>query len=325
MATIETFGERFAVPGVGPATPVSRAAPAILAHKAAPIFELADAAASGTDADAVHDMRVASRRTREALTLFEPFYQPKQFGRWSDTARAVTRTLGRVRDADVLLAEFSQLSSSARLTEERVTLAWLIGFAQGRRDALVRRMRKGLATLDVGADRSAFERFAARVRPVPGSREPLENLAASEIGARVTALYGHMPAAGQEENALAQHAMRIDAKRLRYCVETFAPCFGPGLEELYPLLKGLQDELGEIHDRDVFAEAVRVSASSCDPAAAGVTERGAEAVLAHLGRERHARFVAFSRLIRGWPEAKLRAALLGALVEVPPVMAVPGS
>jgi CHAD domain-containing protein len=317
--------ERFAVPGVGPATPVARAAPAILAHKAAPIFELAQAAASGTDADAVHDMRVASRRTREALTLLEPFYPRKPFARCSDVARGVTRVLGRVRDADVMLEEFSALAGRARLSDERVTLAWLVGYGQGRRVAAVKKMRARLAAMDLAAERPRFERFAERIRQVPGAREPLEALAAAEIGARVTALYGHMPAAGQEENALAQHAMRIDAKRLRYCVETFAPCFGPGIEDLYPLLKALQDELGEVHDRDVFADAVRAYMGGADPGEAGVTERGVDRVQADLARERHARFLAFSRIVRAWPEARMRSELLGALVDVPAVVEVPGS
>jgi CHAD domain-containing protein len=325
MALTGGIAERFAVPGVGPATPVSRAAPAILAHKAAPIFELAQAAASGTDADAVHDMRVASRRTREALTLLEPYYPGKPFEKWSGAARAVTRVLGRVRDADVMLEEFSALASRARLSDERVTLAWLVGYGQGRRVASVRKMRRRLSALDLGGERARFERFAQRVRQVPGAREPLDALAAVEIGARVTALYAHLPAAGQEDQALAQHAMRIDAKRLRYCVETFAPCFGPGLEELYPMLKGLQDELGELHDRDVFADAVGRYMKGCDLAAAGVTPKGVEIVLADLAKERHARFVAFTRIVREWPEARMRTELLEALVQLPSVVEVPGS
>jgi CHAD domain-containing protein len=321
----ETLAERFAIAGVGPATPVARAAPAILVAKAAPIFELADAAASGTEADAVHDMRVASRRTREALTLLEPYYPAKAFAAWSDMVRAVTRTLGRVRDADVMLAEFSALAAGARSAEERATLAWLVGRVQGGREAKVRRMRRRLRALDLAGKRRRFERFAKAVRDVPDCREPLEVLAEAEIGARITALYGHLPAGLQEENALAQHAMRIDAKKLRYCVETFAPSFGPALEDLYPVLKGLQDELGELHDRDVFSQAVREAAVAGDPAAAGVTGQGVADVLEDLAAERARYFGAFARIIGEWPEHRMREELVAALDRLPPVVEVPGS
>ncbi len=321
----ETVLGRFAVHGVSAATPVARAAAAILVDKAAPIFELAGAAASGTDADAVHDMRVASRRTREALALFEPYYPAKAFARWSDTVRCVTKTLGRVRDTDVMLAEFSSLAWRAESVEERVTLAWIIGDIQGRRAAKVRKMRRRIGELDLAGERKAFARFAEGVRRVPDAREPLECLAETEIGARVTALYAHVPAALQPDNPLVQHAMRIDAKKLRYCVETFAPSFGPGLDGVYPVLKDLQDQLGELHDRDVFAGALRETTMDSDPAPAGVTAEGVQAVLDDLARERQGFFDAFAAIIDQWPEPRMRAALLGALDKIPPVVEVPGS
>ncbi len=321
----DTLAERFAVAGVSSATPVARAAAAILVTKAAPLFELADAASSGVDSDAVHDMRVASRRTREALTLLEPYYPGKAFARWSDVVRGVTRALGRVRDTDVMLAEFASLAYRASSAEERVTLAWLVGNVQGRRGPKVRRMRRALAELDLGGERRRFERFADDVRDIPGCREPLETLAEAEIGARVTALHAHLPAALQADNALAQHAMRIDAKKLRYCVETFAPSFGPRLEELYPVLKALQDELGEVHDRDVFTEAVWRAARDDDPSAAGVTAEGIQAVLDDLAVERGRFFDAFAAIVTEWPEHRMRSELLDALDRLPPVVEVPGS
>jgi CHAD domain-containing protein len=321
----DTLAERLAVPGVSSATPVARAAPAILVTKAAPLFELADVAAAGDDADAVHDMRVASRRTREALTLLEPYYPGKAFARWSDVVRSVTRALGRVRDSDVMLAEFASLAYGASSADERVTLAWLVGNVQGRRSPKVKRMRRVLAQLDLSGERRRFERFADGVRDVPDCREPLETLAETQIGARVTALHAHLPAALQEDNALVQHAMRIDAKKLRYCVETFAPSFGAGLEELYPVLKALQDELGEVHDRDVFTEAVLQAAREDDPAAASVTADGIREVLGDLAAERRRHFDGFTRIVAQWPEHRMRQELLGALDRLPPVVEVAGS
>jgi CHAD domain-containing protein len=44
------------------------------------------------------------------------------------------------------------------------------------------------------------------------------------------------------------HRMRLDAKRLRYTLELFRPCYGKGLEERLDALKKLQDSLGDVND-----------------------------------------------------------------------------
>ena len=48
------------------------------------------------------------------------------------------------------------------------------------------------------------------------------------------------------------HNMRIAAKRLRYTMEIFQPCFpGKDFAKLYDQVKAVQEQIGEIHDRDV--------------------------------------------------------------------------
>ena len=48
------------------------------------------------------------------------------------------------------------------------------------------------------------------------------------------------------------HNMRIAAKRLRYTLEIFAPCFsGKEFTKLCDQVKSVQEQIGEIHDRDV--------------------------------------------------------------------------
>jgi CHAD domain-containing protein len=44
------------------------------------------------------------------------------------------------------------------------------------------------------------------------------------------------------------HRMRLAAKRLRYTMELFRPCYGKGLEQRLEALKALQDALGELND-----------------------------------------------------------------------------
>ncbi len=50
------------------------------------------------------------------------------------------------------------------------------------------------------------------------------------------------------------HAFRLQTKRLRYTLELFRPCYGPGLERCLDGLRGLQDFLGAISDCATIAE-----------------------------------------------------------------------
>jgi CHAD domain-containing protein len=44
------------------------------------------------------------------------------------------------------------------------------------------------------------------------------------------------------------HRMRLAGKRLRYTLELFRPCYGPGLQQRLTALKELQDSLGDVND-----------------------------------------------------------------------------
>ncbi len=44
------------------------------------------------------------------------------------------------------------------------------------------------------------------------------------------------------------HPVRLATKRLRYTLELFRPCYGPGLETRIAALRALQQLLGEVND-----------------------------------------------------------------------------
>jgi CHAD domain-containing protein len=58
------------------------------------------------------------------------------------------------------------------------------------------------------------------------------------------------------------HRVRLAAKRIRYTLELFRPCYGPGLEVRIESLRKLQQVLGEINDcasaRRLLAEIIPV-------------------------------------------------------------------
>jgi CHAD domain-containing protein len=79
---------------------------------------------------------------------------------------------------------------------------------------------------------------------------PLRPNAALIVRTRLDELRSFVPAALEPPASVAQHDMRIAAKRLRYVLEIVAPCYGPEATAARDAAKRLQGVLGEIHDCD---------------------------------------------------------------------------
>ncbi|MBD5657597.1 MAG: CHAD domain-containing protein [Candidatus Eremiobacteraeota bacterium] len=107
---------------------------------------------------AVHDMRVAIRRLRSAMTTFGDRFPRKRWRALRDATRRIGRRLGRVRDADVHLAVLRAARGPAAV-EERPGIDYAI-------ETLVARRRRALAEFAVELsqfDRDAFAEALARV------------------------------------------------------------------------------------------------------------------------------------------------------------------
>ncbi len=83
-------------------------------------------------------------------------------------------------------------------------------------------------------------------------RESLHSNAPLMLHTRLEELYQFTPYIGDPANVAELHNMRIAAKRLRYTMEIFGPCFpGKDFAKVYDQVKSVQEQIGEIHDRDV--------------------------------------------------------------------------
>lgn len=208
--------------------------------------------------DEVHDLRVASRRLREGLALFSPLFRPAPLSRLAKRVKKVTRRLGPLRNLDEARLFFSQLPPGEsdgveihRLVRELEAEGEKARSVVGRalRASARRKFRKRLHTL-LG-DLNLFR--AAPAAPLA----PFVPFAHAALIERAEPVRHLLPEALQQENADAQHRLRIAVKKLRYRLEITAPLFPSGYEELHGVLKTHQDLLGKLHDVDVFAELVR--------------------------------------------------------------------
>jgi CHAD domain-containing protein len=110
------------------------------------------------DVEALHDMRVASRRLRAAMSVFGSAFAPKQFRPLERDAARVTDSLGGVRDADVQIEYLTKLRDRA-MASQKVGLNALIEYHTGEREKARKDMIKDLERLSRSTFRDDFERM----------------------------------------------------------------------------------------------------------------------------------------------------------------------
>jgi CHAD domain-containing protein len=306
--------KRFVIPGVDARTPLRVAAPAILLAKAEPLFELETSARGGADMDAVHDMRVASRRLREAIRLLGPIYAKRESRRWYRRIRDITCALGPVRDSDVFIDSLGALAPTLGDGGKRA-VAFMIGFRSGQRVGELATLNRELGRLDLGTSRSKFARFARLLAETTDVERSLADFAHAEVASRAAIAFGVQPHALLEANILDQHQLRIDYKRIRYAVEAFAPCYGDSFDSLHVTLTSFQDVLGELHDAHVFLEMLsdpeRVNAAQ----RAGVSPSDIAELAVVIDAKAQDEFMRFLSLTSDYPPERLLPALLLPLAE----------
>ncbi len=119
---------------------------------------------AGDDVEALHDMRVASRRLRSALSVFAEAYPARQFQPLEKQVAKITDALGAVRDADVLI-EFIQIQRESAPPSARVGLdAFLEHLHKGRNAERVHLVR-ALDALEKSRFRKDFDAMLGSPSP----------------------------------------------------------------------------------------------------------------------------------------------------------------
>lgn len=91
------------IEGLSGDLPFARAAALTVRTRAAELWEHSAGVLDTTDIERVHDMRVATRRLRAVLEIYEPCFRPKAFRDVLRDVKALADALGERRDPDVQL------------------------------------------------------------------------------------------------------------------------------------------------------------------------------------------------------------------------------
>lgn len=240
-------------------TPLWSAARQLTAAHAKEFFKHWRKVAKGFDAEDIHDLRVASRRLREALALFADCFPEKTVRRLRKRVKQVTGILGELRNTDEALLFFGSLSSAEREPAQS-ELDLLAAQLQKEREAARQQLARDLGSLRPAPLKRAIRSELAGPELFGNRRtDPFQSLASfadEAIARRAAPVADLLPQALFEANAGAQHRLRIAIKRLRYRLEILEELFTRDYEELHAALKGYQEVLGRLHDLDVFADLV---------------------------------------------------------------------
>lgn len=215
--------------------------------------------------EGVHQLRVALRRLRAALSVFQDVLPPGRRKPLRRDAGWLAGVLGPARDLDVMTGGLLKAAAApAALADDMRQLARVLTNARrvawGEAIAAAASPRATLMLLDLAETAWSLRHDLPDLAPAP-----LVELAAAQLEQRFEAVL----AAGAEIETLdieARHALRLALKKLRYAADFFAGLFPrkvakPGIK----VLAALQDALGGFNDA-VSVDAILARAVATAPA-----------------------------------------------------------
>ncbi|MBE2217742.1 MAG: CHAD domain-containing protein [Ignavibacteria bacterium] len=101
------------ITGLNPNAPVKGSAAKILRARFEEMTIHEQGTIDGSDIEALHDMRVASRRVQAALKIFRSLFPKKKYKAEYEEVRGLIRSLGEVRDYDVFIEKLENMKKQS--------------------------------------------------------------------------------------------------------------------------------------------------------------------------------------------------------------------
>ena len=238
-------------------TPASHVARRTLRKRLDAVWaELQAAAGDRPDADRVHRLRVATRRTLAAFDAFADLLPAKRRDWFAKRLRRLRRAAGEARDLDVLTdrlgreVEGPQPPVAGLAARDR--LVAMLARRQAASRGPIRQIRDALLAGDWhGRTERLLDRVGSR-----GEDRPFADFARRRFRPLVARFFA--TADHRLRSAAELHRLRIEGKKLRYAMEIFA-CVFPVREGVRcaDALERLQETLGDFTDHAVAADRLR--------------------------------------------------------------------
>lgn len=311
--------------GLKPTDTMAEAGRKVLGFHFAHMLKHESGARLGEDIEALHDMRVATRRMRAALRVFGSAFTNKKHKRLTKGLQATGRALGPVRDLDVLLEKLAHYRQELPPESDRPGLTPLLNGWDSQRQAARSKM---LAYLD-SQEYFRFKQYLLKfvktkdfgTRPQPRGvpvADQLQYIVPRLIYSRYEEVGAYEPLL-QNASVETLHQLRLTFKAFRYTLEFFQELLGKEVQAVISEVKAMQDHLGALNDAEVTSHLLRDFLADWEKQQAELplVERQSPAqVMGYLNstvEERHRLLVSFPQAWANFNRSKFRRQLAQAI------------
>ncbi|NEX22087.1 CHAD domain-containing protein [Thiorhodococcus mannitoliphagus] len=209
------------------------------------------------DSEFLHDLRVATRRTRSALSQIKAVFPEDVVGRFKGEFAWVQQVTGPVRDLDVYLLAFDDYQASLP-PELRSKLEPLRDFLLAHYEREQARLAEALQSESfktlLGSWRDFLQRPVPSSSVVPSAMQPIKAVADGRIRSMAKRVRAEGRAIRDDSHPEELHELRKRCKNLRYLMEFFRSLYPAAqIKPLIKQLKVLLDHLGAYQDLAVQA------------------------------------------------------------------------
>lgn len=210
--------------------------------------------ANKANPDAIHDIRVASRRLLTILNAFSIFFKQGMLKKWKRGIKKIMRKSRYIRDLDVQKAFLINLEKNSKSRLIKKGFEKLLNILQLKREKLQSEMTE---TFNTVKDKNLLQNICQNlcklnIKPANRKRSDLKSIAQFEIAKRMSKMLKYKKYAGSLEKTKKIHLLRIASKKLRYVLECFKPFYGNGINCHISNVKNIQRLLGLFHDYDLW-------------------------------------------------------------------------
>lgn len=212
------------------------------------------------DSEFLHDLRVATRRTRSAMSQIKGVFEPGELAPFKEGFGWLGKVTGPTRDMDVYLLQFPAYKASLP-PQVQADLdpfhEFLVRHHEEAQRALVKKLNSPHFRKLIKSWRAWLNQPVAKKPKAPNALRPIAGLSDQ----RIRKLYGKVMKDGEaikpDSPPELLHELRKDCKKLRYLMEFFQSLYPkPEIRALIKEMKILLDNLGEFQDLQVQAESL---------------------------------------------------------------------
>lgn len=243
------------VKGIDCHGPASSGIKLVLTTRFGELYDLRETALDWSDPEGVHSMRVASRRLRSALRDFVPYLRQRGISSIQKQLKTLADALGDVRDQDVAIMALEKIRLPEKLSSP------LKQFIETTKEIRGHAREELKTTLESGRLRQLETDFLAALDKATASSERKSaptylKMSRAIVMERLKELETLSAGLFSPFEVKTLHEMRIAAKRLRYALELFQPCWGRAFGSYAKRTARIQSTLGDLHDCDVWIESL---------------------------------------------------------------------